>query len=229
MTWVMRQSWHSLLFAHWPAEPDRVQRLLPAGLALDTFNGQAWISVVPFYMTGVRVRAMPPVPTAHAFAELNVRTYVTHDGQPGVWFFSLDAASTLAVLAARVGAALPYFRATMRVDLGSKHVAYHSERWPGLGRPARFDATYWPESFTQSAPNPLDTFLTDRFALFSGHSGRMWRVDIEHPRWHLYPARANIRANTMITAAGVTTLTDDPLLHFATGQDVRFGPLVRVV
>ncbi len=108
--WVMKQAWHDLLFAHWPFEASAVRPLLPASLPLDTFEGRAWIGVVPFRVGGLRVRALPALPFVSAFPELNVRTYVTLDGQPGVFFFSLDAGSRLAVEAARLAYHLPYAR-----------------------------------------------------------------------------------------------------------------------
>ena len=120
--WVMVQRWHDLLFAHWRCPITELRPLIPEPLEIDTFDGSAWIGVIPFYMSGVRMRATPPVPTANAFEELNVRTYVTLDGRPGIWFFSLDCASSLAVLGARIGIYLPYFRASMSmVRNGERH------------------------------------------------------------------------------------------------------------
>ena len=114
--WVMQQRWHDLLFAHWPIDAQSVRALIPPALELDTYDGQAWLGVIPFSMSGVHMRGMPPLPTTRAFAELNVRTYVKYGGRSGVWFFSLDAASTLAVIGARLGAHLPYYRASISVD-----------------------------------------------------------------------------------------------------------------
>ena len=113
--WFMTQSWHDLLFAHWPVDARVLQERLPAGLLLDTFDGQAWIGIVPFRMTNVAPRGVPPVPFVSEFLELNVRTYVTLQGKPGVFFFSLDAGRLLAVLGARAMFRLPYFAASMRV------------------------------------------------------------------------------------------------------------------
>ena len=99
--WVMAQSWHDLLFAHWPVDSERVRPLVPDRLEIDSFDGQAWLAVVPFRMTGVRLCGTPAVPWLSAFPELNVRTYVKYGGKPGVWFFSLDAGNPLAVVIAR--------------------------------------------------------------------------------------------------------------------------------
>ena len=111
--WIMSQSWHDLLFAHWPIDASHLRPLIPAALEIDKFQGEAWIGVVPFRMSGVRLRATPALPTLSAFPELNVRTYVTHGGKPGVWFFSLDAANAIAVSVARAWFHLPYFNARM--------------------------------------------------------------------------------------------------------------------
>src|SRR5215213_585770 len=113
--WVMAQTWTHLLFAHWPLPPEAVRPLIPAGLPLDTFDGQAWVGIVPFQVVGLRARWLPPIPGTANFPELNVRTYITRDDKPGVWFFSLDAANRLAVEAARASYHLPYFKADMHV------------------------------------------------------------------------------------------------------------------
>lgn len=227
--WVMVQRWHNLLFAHWRCPIADLRPLIPPQLEIDTFDGSAWIGVIPFTMSGVRMRATPPVPTANAFPEINVRTYVTLDGRPGVWFFSLDCASTLAVIGARAGVHLPYFRATMRVATNGTEVRYRSERWEMAGASAVFDATYQPagEAFTPQ-PDSLDYFLTERYCLYSASGKRIWRGDIVHPNWDLQPATAHIDRNSMIAAADIGALGDEPLLHFAAFQDVRFWWPVRV-
>src|SRR5258706_3621107 len=114
--WIMAMQWHDLLFMHWPIPSARIRKYIPAALTIDTFDGVAWIGVVPFWMRGVRPRLVPALPRLSAFPELNVRTYVTAQGKPGVWFFSLDAANALAVAAARLTFHLPYFRARMRCN-----------------------------------------------------------------------------------------------------------------
>jgi uncharacterized protein YqjF (DUF2071 family) len=114
--WVVFMCWRDLLFAHWPVPAEKLQSLLPSGLELDTWDGQGWIGVVPFRMTDVGPRLMPPIPGVSSFSELNVRTYVTVGGKPGVWFFSLDADSIVAVRAARWGLHLPYCDATFRIS-----------------------------------------------------------------------------------------------------------------
>ncbi len=227
--WVMIQRWHDLLFAHWRCPIADLRPLVPQPLDIDTFDGSAWIGVIPFSMSGVRMRAAPPLPTANAFPEINVRTYVTLDGRPGVWFFSLDCASMLAVVGARLGVHLPYFRATMRVMKHGATVTYRSERWAMAGGPAVFAATYEPAGAAfMPQPGTLDHFLTERYCLYSASGKRIWRGDIVHPKWDLQPATARIERNSMIAAAGVGAPGHAPLLHFAAFQDVRVWWPVRV-
>lgn len=227
--WVMVQRWHQLLFAHWRCPIADLRPLIPEPLEIETYDGSAWVGVIPFYMSGVRMRFTPPVPTAHAFEELNVRTYVTLEGRPGVWFFSLDCASSLAVLGARIGIYLPYYRASMAMARDGHAITYRSERWPVAGAPAAFAGTYQPagESFTP-APGTPEHFLTERYCLYSSAGKRIWRGDIYHPRWNLQAAEARIERNSMIAAAGIRQLGHEPLLHFSSFQDVRFWWPVRV-
>jgi len=172
----------------------------------------------------------PPMPTAHAFEELNVRTYVTLDGRPGIWFFSLDCASSLAVIGARVGIHLPYFRAAMHMTRHNDgSIDYDSRRWSVAGPPAAFAGTYrgfGPEA--PPAPGTLDHFLTERYCLYASDAKRIWRTDVFHPRWQLQSADATIQTNSMTTAAGIRTLDERPLLHFANFQEVRVWYPTRV-
>jgi uncharacterized protein YqjF (DUF2071 family) len=227
--WVMVQRWHHLLFAHWRCPIADLRPLIPDALEIETFDGSPWVGVIPFYMSGVRMRLTPPVPTANAFEELNVRTYVTLDGRPGIWFFSLDCASSLAVLGARVGVYLPYYRASMAMVRDGDLTTFQSQRWSMVGAPASFAAVYQPvgEAFTP-APATLEHFLTERYCLYSSAGQRIWRGDIVHPRWNLQGAEANIESNSMIAAARIRQLGDEPLFHYSSFQDVKFWWPVRV-
>jgi uncharacterized protein YqjF (DUF2071 family) len=223
----MAQSWHDLLFVHWPVDPAALRPLVPRGLDLDTFDGAAWLGVVPFRMTGIRVRGLLPVPTLSAFAELNVRTYVTAGGRAGVWFFSLDAANPVAVDVARRFFHLPYFNATMECRRRGDRIHYASRRTHRGAPKAEFRGVYGPSGPpATSRAGSLEHFLTERYSLFSADAkGRLWRGDVEHAPWPLQPARAEIEANTMppVPVAGA------PLLHFARRVDVRIHALASVV
>jgi uncharacterized protein YqjF (DUF2071 family) len=221
--WVMVQRWHHLLFAHWRCRVSDLRALIPSPLEIETYEGDAYIGVIPFYMSGVRLRAAPPVPTAHAFEELNVRTYVTLDGRPGIWFFSLDCASSLAVIGARIGVYLPYYRAAMSMSCVAGAIDYESQRWPIGAAPAAFSASsrgVGPAA--EPAPRSLDHFLTERYSLYTSSGTRIWRGDIWHRRWPLQGARAEIERNSMVSATGVRVVDEQPLLHYSDFQDVRF-------
>lgn len=226
-SWIMAQSWHDLLFAHWPIEPAQLRSLIPQKLALDTFGGQAWLGIVPFRMTGVRVRWAPALPGLSAFPELNVRTYVTAEGKPGVWFFSLDAANRVAVAVARATFHLPYFNATMDCLQTNGWVHYRSERTHKDAPAAIFSAKYRGTSTIFEPGNgTLEHFLTERYCLYAASSdGRLYRGEIHHPPWQLQIAAAEFDRNSMTEAAGVSLPSQRPLLHFAQRQDmVAWGP-----
>jgi uncharacterized protein YqjF (DUF2071 family) len=216
----MTQSWHDLLFAHWSLAPDLLRGKIPPSLPLDVFDGRAWIGVIPFHMTNVGPRGWPSLPVVSAFPELNVRTYVTLGGKPGVFFFSLDAASTLAVIGARTVFRLPYFRAAMAVHTGPRRVSYRSVRRSPTS--AQFAATYEPTGPVSPAqPGSLEYFLTERYCLYTTtRSGGPRRLEIHHPPWPLQPADAQIAVNTMAAAAGITLPPVKPLLHFVKRVDV---------
>lgn len=225
--WIMTQSWLDLLFAHWPVDARAVQDMLPAGLPLDTFEGQAWIGVVPFHMTNVAPRGVPAVPFVSSFVELNVRTYVTLHGKPGVYFFSLDANSSLAVAAARTLLRLPYFVATMSVEQQGGGFVYTSARNTRMKGVAEFAATYRPIGSMQiPQPGTLEYFLTERYCLYTvDKSFRARRLEIHHPPWRLQEAEATIAVNTMTDAAGLRLPSTAPLLHFSRRQDMVAWPL----
>jgi uncharacterized protein YqjF (DUF2071 family) len=216
--WVMSQTWHDLLFAHWPVDADRLRALVPARFELDLFDDQAWLAVVPFHMTNVTPRLVPAMPWISAFPELNVRTYVRVDDKPGVFFFSLDAGNPVAAGAARTLLNLPYFTADMQVT-GDDRIDYTSRRRSSA---AEFRATYEPRGDAQApAPGTLDYFLTERYCLYAvDHQSRAYRLDIHHPAWSLRPADAEIAVNTMAESAGIALPSTPPLLHFARRQDM---------
>ena len=225
--WFMTQSWHDLLFAHWPVDARALQETLPAGLPLDTYEGRAWLGIVPFHMTNVAPRGVPSVPFVSAFPELNVRTYVTLHGKPGVYFFSLDAGSALAVAAARTLFHLPYYAATMRVEEREGGIAFHSARETRMEGAAEFAATYRPIGPVQRpVPGTLEHFLTERYCLYTLDAAfRAKRLEIHHAPWPLQAAEARITANTMAAAAGIRLPSTAPLLHFSRRQDMVAWPL----
>jgi hypothetical protein len=218
--WLMTQTWHDLLFAHWPVPPEQVRALVPAPFELDLFDGQAWIGIVPFHMTNVAPRGVPSLPWVSEFPELNVRTYVRVDDRPGIYFFSLDAGSALAVWTARALLNLPYHTAAMTVGPAAGGVTYRSMR--SGDRAAQFRATYGPVGPAFVAiEGSLEHFLTERYCLYNlNRRAAPYRLEIHHPPWPLQPATASIDRNTIGEANGITVPGTAPLLHFSKRQDM---------
>jgi uncharacterized protein len=224
--WVMGQTWERLLFAHWAVEPAALRRVLPSGLEPDVRDGRAWVGITPFGIRGTRARGLPPPPVISRFPELNVRTYVTVGGRPGIWFLSLDAASRLAVGAARRVYRLPYFRAAMSMDADGDEVRFSSRRLHGPD--ARFEARYHATGPpAPPAPDTLEWFLTERYCLYTLRGRDLVRADIHHRPWPLRPASAEIAENTMAAPYGLAP-AGEPLLHLADRQDVVFWRLEPV-
>ncbi len=225
--WVLAQSWLHLLFAHWRVPAEVIAPLLPAGLELDTFDGSAWIGVVPFQMADVHPRGTFTVAGLSDFPELNVRTYVKRDGKPGVWFLSLDAGNPVSVRVARRLFYLPYHDAAMDMFTEADCWRYRSERKDGR---ARFEATYRPTSEVfRSEAGSVDEWLTERYCLYSADArGRLYRCDIQHRPWSLQRAEGEIATNTMTQAFGITLPGDAPVLHYAERLDVLTWYISRV-
>lgn len=220
---MMFMRWTSLSFLHWRVPASMLEPHVPRGLELDTFEGDAWLGIVPFRMEHVHPRGLPPVPGAANFPELNLRTYVTGGGRSGVLFFSLEASSRLAVFGARAAFNLPYMRATMRVRTGEgERVEYRSQRTHRNEPPAEFAAHYRPVGEVYHATDgTLDHWLTERYALFGQlRSGKLYAVDIHHRRWPLQRAEAVLERNTLAGGSGLDLPDAEPLVHYAARQDV---------
>jgi uncharacterized protein YqjF (DUF2071 family) len=221
--WTSAQTWEELAFLHWRVDEVALRPLVPAGLELDTFDGAAWLGITPFVLTGMRLRGLPPLPGVSSFPELNVRTYATRDGKPGIWFFSLDAASRLAVEGARRLYRLPYFHARMGVDRRHGHVHYESSRDGSV-----FSARYRGEGdFFHAEPGSLEWFLAERYCLYAADGDALYRAEIQHPPWPLQAGEAAVELNTM-PPDGVQLEDGPPLVHYAHRQDVVIWPLERI-
>jgi len=213
---VMHQKWGKLLFMHWAVDPAALRPLIPAGLEIDTFEGQAWIAIVPFTMWDIRAFPpyMPAVPKLSAMHELNVRTYVHLNGTPGVWFCSLDCNSATAVFGARTFYYLPYYNAELELKQEESRIDYALKR---TDKPAAtFNAT-WDigDRLPTSEPDSLEFFLTERYCLFTEHKDKLYRARIHHEPWPLQSATVNSWSSKMIAALGLQEPSDQPLLHYA--------------
>jgi uncharacterized protein len=220
---AMRQRWSRLLFLHWPIPAEEVWPLLPRGLALDTYAGQAWVGLVPFVVTGARPVLLPAIPGVSSFVEVNVRTYVHDRGRdPGVWFFSLDASSRVAVHVARALYHLAYRFAKMAADVRGSRVHFRSRRiapgpWPGT-----CTVEYEPRGAAVPAtPGTLEHFLLERYVLYAAHADRLYRGRVHHAPYPMQEATADGLTEDLIAAAGLRRPARDPLVHYASGVDVE--------
>jgi uncharacterized protein YqjF (DUF2071 family) len=223
----MTMRWEDLAFLHWRYPPEIVRPLVPASLELDLFDGSAWIGVVPFRMSHVGPRGLDSLPGVSRFAELNVRTYARTGDRAGVWFFSLDAESRVAVEGARLLFHLPYFHARMSCREQSGAIVYESERRDRRGKQAIFRARYRPSgAIANEQRSALETWLTERYCLFAADPrGRVYMGDVHHRRWPLERGEAEIESSSMIEAAGLPAPQGEPLVHFSRELDVLAWPL----
>jgi uncharacterized protein YqjF (DUF2071 family) len=209
---VMHQDWHNVLFLHWEVPHAEMRRLIPEPVAIDTFDGKAWLTVTPLTITNVRPPAIPPLPYVSWLCELNVRTYVHLDGVPGIWFFSLDANNLLAVLGARIFFSLPYFNAEMTCDEAEGRINFSSKRKEGE---AEFAAAWTiGKELPPAEPGSLEFFLAERYCLYTSEADAIYRCQIHHRPWPLQEAE-NLRVSNCSVIAGddISSPTAEPIAH----------------
>ncbi len=214
--WVMTQRWNDLLFMHYSLAPEVVRALVPEVLTLDTYKQRAWVSVTPFWINHLRPPGVPSLPWVSNFFEINVRTYVSRDGKPGVYFFSLDASNLSAVWGARMFYRLPYWQASMKVTgRGGPKIDYSTKRQHGP-KPAELRCSYGPVSRPFHAhPGSLEHFLCERYCLYACSRKRLYRVDIHHLPWELQQGTVAVEENTMAKTAGIELPAEPDLAHFS--------------
>jgi len=234
---VMRQSWRNLLFLHWRVAPELLRPLVPSELDLDLFEGTAYVGLVPFTISGVRPVGLPPVRGLSNFHETNVRTYVHAGGRdPGVWFFSLDAANPIAVGLARALFHVPYHHARMflerersGLDEPTGEILYAGMRLrPQLARASYLIRGRVTGKVQLAYPDTLEHFLTERYLLYATGQGFLYRGQVYHSLYPLQPAQALTVDETMLAAAGILRPDTPPLAHFAAGVDVEVFALERL-
>lgn len=225
---VLRQHWGKLLFLHWRVPAPVLRPLVPPGLELDLFEGHAWVGIVPFTIWGSRPHLAPPLPWVGAFHELNTRTYVYRGHTPGVWFFSLDAGSALAVAGARALYHLPYYRARIRLDQRGDTITYASRR-VHAPRPAAFEAEWTlGGALPDASVGTLEFFLMERYCLFAARGTRLWDARVHHAPYPLRSARLASIQSSVLEAAGIPEPVEPPLVHFAEHVAVDIWPPRRI-
>jgi uncharacterized protein YqjF (DUF2071 family) len=234
--WLVSQRWNNLLFAHWPVPASALAPLVPEGLQVDTFQGSAWLGVMPFWMDRIRVRGLPPIPGARSFPDLSLRTYVREErtGTPGVVCLSLDASNLLGVAAGRAFYRLPYHWAEMRMEQRTEREFSFYSRRRFAGRPVVFKARYHglgpSAKLAECRPGTLEYFLMERYCLFStSRAGQPIRANLHHSSWPLEEAEAEIEQNDLAEVLGLRLPDQKPVLHYSRELAVYVWPaeLVR--
>lgn len=234
--WLMRQRWNDLLFAHWPVPASSLMPLVPEGLQVDTFQGSAWLGVMPFWMDRIKVRGLPPIPGARSFPDLSLRTYVREErtGAPGVFCLSLDSNNLLAVAMGRAFYRLPYHWAEMHMEQRTEREFSFYSRRRLAPQPVVFRARYRglgpSRRLMESNPGTLEYFLMERYCLFSSNrAGQPIRANLHQVSGPLEEAEAEIEQNDLAEAAGLQLPEIEPVLHYTRRLAVYVWPaeLVR--
>lgn len=222
--WLIAQTWEHVVFAHWRVPAAVLRPHLPPGLEVEEHDGSAWLGVSPFRVDAVRLHGTLPVPWVSSFAELNVRTYVSRDGKPGVWFFSLDTPSRSAVEGARLVYRLPWHQARVEIDERAGRIEVQSAREAGKAFSARVSPRGRP---APAEPGSLEHFLLERYCLYAADGTRLLRSELHHRPWPVQPAQGVVDLNTM-APDGVELPDEPPVLHYARLQDALAWPPERL-
>jgi hypothetical protein len=225
--WLLSQSLNDLLFAHFAMDKVTLRRLVPDALTLDLYDGVAWLTISPFCASHVRPNGIPPLPGISFFPQMNLRTYVTVEGKPGLFFFSVDATNLSAVWFARVFFRMQYWHAAMKVSGGTirarnpkeREIHFQASRLHGplaLDGAVKFDASYSAEGEPERAGRGgLDEFLTERYCVYSWDKRKVYRTEVHHQPWPLQRANVEIRTNSVADPFGLTLPTKPDVCHFS--------------
>ncbi|MBM7553118.1 YqjF family protein [Thalassobacillus pellis] len=225
-SWVMTQEWKHLLFMHVPVSKEWLSAYVPDGLEIDTYHKQAWVTIIPFQVSDMRLRMLPSIPGLKSYLELNVRTYVIKNGIPGIYFFSLDADKLMAVIGARF-ATLPYFPAKMTMKNQGGAFTFKSDRWSK--EEAVFQGSYQPSSKPFSPEqDSLPFWLLERYYLYSRIKGRLFYGGIHHLPWKITEARAEIHACQLFPISQHQLTPADILFHYAPSCRALFWPIKTI-
>ena len=220
---VIEQNWENLLFLHWPIDEAVIRPLIPPALDIDTFDGKAWVGITPFRLTGLRFLSLPPIPLLDSFDEVNLRTYVVHNGVPGIWFFSLDASKILPALAARLFFNLPYFDSAIDCTAAGGEFVFNMTRTVG---PAAHFKARWRQGQRLRAPDleSLAFFLVERYCFFALAADQVQMTRVYHHPWILEEGLVGHCDSTLLNAAGLQEPSEPPLVYFSKAVNVQIWP-----
>ncbi|WP_051681372.1 YqjF family protein [Virgibacillus alimentarius] len=228
LPWVMTQKWEHVLFIHWPVPKKILREHVPSILDIDTYDGKAWIGVLPFEVSDVRIRGLPRIPFYNSLLEVNVRTYVKYNGISGTYFFSLDANKLAIVLGARM-LTLPYKNAAIKIKKSS-HIEFLCKRRELKINPAIFQASYKPltKSYSNAIPGTLAHWLIERYRLWTVKGKTLYQGDIHHKPWSLSPVTAEIKRHTLINFLSESSCSSPPVVHYSLAQRALIWPLRKI-
>ena len=226
LPWIMKQTWKDILFAHYPVQRKVLEKLVPSELTLDTYRGTGWVSIVPYLTSAMHLRGVPPIPGLATYPGFNIRTYVTMNGKPGVYFFRLTAGNMLAAYAARTFFGLPYLYMRMEHKTAKDLNIFESEKSAGMQLLCNY------KSISNPAPTDkgsLEEWLVERYCLYNvSKKGIPLRGDILHDSWVLQKAEAEFHQNTLLSSLDIVPEVEKPILHYAKNRVVRFWPIVSL-
>lgn len=226
--WLMAQAWHHLLFCHWEADKDEIEKLLPEELKVDLYQDKAYIGIVPFKAKNTRMRHLPRPPYIHTFLEMNIRTYVTYKGVPGIYFLTMEADKWLAVTGPRVASFLPYRKARMHMSEKRNWIHFQSETIGPDKEQNSLDVLYRPAGKPFSPyPDSLAYWLFERYCYFTVHKNTVYRGDIHHSRWSVHEAEVMI--NKLPVLPPLTDIyKSKPLFHYSLKKQTYSWSVTRI-
>ena len=226
LPWIMKQTWKDVLFAHYPVSRKVLEKMVPSELKVDTFYQTGWVSIVPYLTSSMHLRGVPPVPGMSTYPGFNIRTYVTMNGKPGVYFFRLTAANHLAAFSAKAFFQLPYLQMDMKLKQEKDLIVFESEKKSGLDLQCNY------QSLSEASPTnrgSLEEWLLERYCLYNvSKKGVPLRADILHEPWLIEKAEAEFQQNTLLSSIGIVPQNEKPILHYAKKRIVRFWPITRI-
>lgn len=223
--WMATQTWEDVLFVHWRVEPRLLQSLLPQGLTIDCYEGHAWLSLVSYNIANFHFRLLPALPPFRSFPGFNVRTYVTAENVPGIYFFSLDAPYLLAVIGAKFATGLPYRLSKLRYKKEKNSTVHFFSSYKDLRKEEVFEITYKPTPYLYEAPpDSIAYWLLERYRAYSLKKDQLLYVDIHHDQWKLSDVEVKIVKNHLAPFLPKAIFTHEPLVHYARKRNCYFYP-----